>query len=59
MTSADNNLVGRIVLVVPSMQLIEIVAASRLLDFAMAEKLDMEGGKTGQYGHFRLSRRLA
>jgi hypothetical protein len=48
-------MVGRIVLVEPAMQMVEIVVFSRLLDIAMSESLDMEGGRTGRHGMFKPS----
>lgn len=52
----DDDLVGRLVLMTPSMQLLEILVASRLLDFALVEKLDMEGGRAKRYGTIQPSR---
>lgn len=52
----DNPRIGTIILVVPRMQLIEVVAWSTLLDLAVGESLDMEGGRTGRHGTFRPSR---
>lgn len=54
----DDDLVGRVLLMVPSMQLLEVLTASRLFDIAMVEKLDMEGGRTGRNGMIPPSRMI-
>ena len=46
----DTEMVGRIALVEPEMQMVEIGVFSRWLDIAMSESLDMEGGRTGRHG---------
>lgn len=48
-------MVGRLALLTPTMALIEIIEWAPLLDMAIAERLDMEGGRTGRVGHFRPS----
>ena len=52
MSRADDSLVGAILLVTPSMQMIEVLASSSNLDVGLGVKLDMEGGRTGR--HVRL-----
>jgi len=49
---SDAEMVGQIALLTPSMRMIEIVVFSTLLDVALCEELDMEGGKTGRHGTF-------
>lgn len=55
-TRPADDLAGKVLLIKPSMQMVEVLFASRDLDFAMCVKLDMEGGRTGLHGHFRPSR---
>ncbi len=52
----DDDMVGKIVLVVPRMQMVEVFIASRLMDVAVCHTLNMEGERTGRTGMFKLSR---
>jgi hypothetical protein len=51
----DNAMVGDIILVTPSMLMVEVLFASAMLDVAVGVKLDMEGGRTGRKVNFRPS----
>lgn len=53
--NAPVNRVGTIVMLEPAGQMAEIKASSDLLDIALAERLDMEGGPTGRHIHFKPS----
>lgn len=52
----DDEMVGRVFLVTPSMMMLEVFIASRTFDMAAAHILNMEGGRTGRDVHFAPSR---
>lgn len=54
-----NDRKGRIILVVPSMQMLEVIAEDTLLDLGFAVKLNMEGEPTARRVTYRPSRLLS
>lgn len=47
---------GRIILIVPSMQMLEVISEAPSLDLGFAVRLNMEGEQTGRHVTYRPSR---
>jgi len=56
---SDEQRTGEIILMVPTMTMLEIVVFSQALDICLVEKLNMEGGRTGRRAVIRPSKIMA